>query len=81
MVEKNYQGKIVDFYSKKKKEDTSLKPVGYYVKQNRGKLLNELIKRQVETIDQIKEINLNGYLFNEVESFDSEFYFIKPFKK
>jgi len=81
VVQKNYEGKIIDFYFKEEKEDGSLKTVGYYVKHNRGKLLNELIKKQVESIDQIKEINLDGYVFNEDESAENELYFIKPFEK
>jgi cytoplasmic iron level regulating protein YaaA (DUF328/UPF0246 family) len=81
VVEKNYEGKIIDFYFKEEKEDGSLKTVGYYVKHNRGKLLNELIKKQVESIDQIKKINLDGYVFNEDKSAENELYFIKPFEK
>ena len=80
VVEKNYQGKIIDFYFKEEKEDGGLKTVGYYVKQNRGKLLNELIKNQVKSIDEIKEIQLDGYKFNEEESDENNFYFIKPFE-
>ncbi len=68
------------FYFKEEKEDGGLKTVGYYVKQNRGKLLNELIKNQVESIDEIKEIQLDGYKFNEEESDENNFYFIKPFE-
>ncbi|MFW5809939.1 MAG: YaaA family protein [Halanaerobium sp.] len=80
VVEKNYQGRIIDFYFKEEKEDGSLKTVGYYVKQNRGKMLDQMIKKQVESIDQIKEIKLDGYIFNEEHSAENEFYFIKPFE-
>jgi len=81
VVEKNYQGKIIDFYFKEEKEDGSLKTVGYYVKQNRGKMLDQLIKNQIESIDEIKEIELDGYVFNEEHSGENEFYFVKPFEK
>ncbi|PTV97766.1 hypothetical protein C8C76_12317 [Halanaerobium saccharolyticum] len=81
IVENNYQGEIIDFYFKEENEDGSLKTVGYYVKHNRGKLLNELVKNQIESTDQIKNINLDGYVFNEEKSSESEFYFIKPFEK
>src|SRR6056297_3809070 len=74
VVEKNYKGKIIDFYFKEKKEDGSLKTVGYYVKQNRGKMLNQMIKNQVKSIAQIKKINLDGYLFNKEKSSENEFY-------
>ena len=80
VVEKNYKGRIIDFYFKEEKEDGSLKTVGYYVKQNRGKMLDQIIKNQVETIDEIKEIELDGYKFNEEHSDENEFYFIKPFE-
>ena len=81
VVEKNYQGKMIDFYFKEEKEDGSLKTIGYYVKQNRGKLLNKMIKKQVETLDQIKEIELDGYKFDKKRSDDKNFRFIKPYKK
>jgi len=81
VVEKNYQGKIIDFYFKEEKEDGSLKTVGYYVKQNRGRMLEQLIKKQVESLEAVKNINLEGYVFNEDHSSENEFYFIKPFEK
>lgn len=81
VVEKNYEGKIIDFYFKEEKEDGSLKTIGYYVKQNRGKLLNEMIKNRVTSIDRIKEIELDGYKFNAEHSEEQEFRFIKPYKK
>ncbi|TDO86479.1 hypothetical protein DFR79_11452 [Halanaerobium saccharolyticum] len=81
VVEKNYQGKIVDFYFKEEKENGSLKTVGYYVKQNRGKMLDQLIKNQVKSLEEIKEIELDGYQYNEEHSDGKNFYFIKPFEK
>jgi hypothetical protein len=80
VVEKNYQGKMIDFYFKEEKEDGSLKTVGYYVKHNRGKLLNEMIKNKVKSLDQIKEIELDGYKYNEEHSDADEFYFIKAYQ-
>jgi len=80
VVEDNYQGKIIDFYFKEEKEDGSLKTMGYYVKHNRGKLLNELIKKQINNVDQIKNIDFDGYKFDEKRSDEQEFKFIKPFK-
>lgn len=80
VVENNYQGKIIDFYFKEEKEDGSLKTVGYYVKNNRGKLLNELIKNQIESIKEIKKIELDGYKYNEKHSDSNQFYFIKPYQ-
>ncbi len=77
VVEKNYQGKIIDFYFKEEKEDGSLKTIGYYVKQNRGKLLNELIKKQINSLDEIKKINLDGYEYDEERSDENNFMFIK----
>lgn len=81
VVEQNYQGQMIDFYFKEEKEDGSLKTVGYYVKNNRGKLLNELIKKQVNTLDQIKEINLDGYKYDEERSDDKDYYFIKAYQE
>jgi len=80
VVKKNFQGKLIDFYFKEEREDGSLKTAGYYVKQNRGKLLNELINNKVETLDEIKEINLDGYVYNEEKSDEEEYWFIKPYQ-
>ena len=81
VVEKNYQGKIIDFYFKEEKEDGSLKTVGYYVKQNRGKLLNEMIKKQVNSLDEIKKMELDGYEFDEKRSDENNYKFIKTYKE
>ena len=80
VVEKNYQGKIIDFYFKEEKEDGSLKTIGYYVKQNRGKLLNEMIKNQVNSIEKIKEIELDGYKFDPQRSDENNYKFIKAYE-
>src|SRR6056297_90140 len=77
----NYEGKVIDFYFKEEKEDGSLKTIGYYVKQNRGKLLNELIKNQIKSLDEIKSIELDGYKFDEKRSDEQEFRFIKPYSE
>jgi len=79
VVKKNYQGKMVDFYFKEEKEDGSLKTIGYYVKQNRGKLLNELIKNKVKSLEEIKDIELDGYKYDEERSDEDNFRFIKPY--
>ena len=81
VVEKNYQGKIIDFYFKEEKEDGSLKTVGYYVKQNRGKLLNEIIKNQLNSLAEIKEMKLDGYKFDEKRSDENNYKFIKAYKE
>ena len=79
VVKKNYQGKMIDFYFKEEKEDGSLKTIGYYVKQNRGKLLNELIKNKVKSLEEIKDIELDGYKYDEERSDEDNFRFIKPY--
>ncbi|MGM0410444.1 MAG: YaaA family protein [Bacillota bacterium] len=80
VVEKNYEGKIINFYFKEEKEDGSLKTIGYYVKQNRGKLLNEMIKNQVNSLDDIKKIELDGYKFDKKRSDKNNYKFIKAYK-
>ena len=79
VVKKNYQGKMVDFYFKEEIEDGGLKTIGYYVKQNRGKLLNELIKNEVKSLEEIKDIELDGYKYDEERSDEDNFRFIKPY--
>lgn len=79
VVEKNYQGKIIDFYFKEERKDGSLKTVGYYVKQNRGKLLNKLIKNKITSLNKIKEMNIDGYKFEPQESDENNYKFIKAY--
>lgn len=81
VVKKNFQKRIIDFYFKEEKEDGSLKTIGYYVKQNRGKLLNEIVKKEINDPEQIKEINLNGYQFDKKRSDENNFKFIKKYQK
>jgi len=38
-----------------------------------------LIKNQVNSLDKIKEIELDGYKFNEKRSDQRKFMFIKPY--
>jgi hypothetical protein len=80
VVDRNYEGDIIDFYFKEEKEDGSLKTLGYYVKQNRGKLLDQLIKNQAESLKEIKEIELDGYKYDEERSTEQEYMFIKPYE-
>ncbi len=40
-----------------------------------------MIKNQVESLKEIKEIELDGYKYNEEYSAENEFYYIKPFEK
>ena len=74
VVTDNYEGDIIDFYFKEEKEDGSLKTVGYYVKQNRGKMLNELIKNKVKSLDEIKKIDLDDYKFNQEHSAENNLF-------
>jgi len=78
VVKNNYQGKIINFYFKEEQEDGSLKTMGYYVKHNRGKMLNKMIKKQVESIAHIKEIKFDDYKFDDNQSDEQNFRFIKP---
>ena len=80
VVENNYEGKIIDFYFKEEREDGTLKTIGYYVKQNRGKLLDKLIKNKVKNLDEIKNIDLDGYKFDEERSDEHNYKFIKLYK-
>ena len=80
VVKNNYQGKLINFYFKEEKEDGSLKTIGYYVKQNRGKLLNKIIKKKLNSVAAIKDIELDGYKFDEDRSEKNNLKFIKPYQ-
>ena len=49
-----------------------------YLKQARGKMLNYLVKHHLTTIEQIKNIVIDGYCFNEQLSTNHNLVFLKP---
>ena len=64
----------IDF---KEKKDEVFKSVSTYSKKARGKFLNYLIKNQIDKLEDIKKIELDGYSFNEELSDEKNFIFTR----
>lgn len=47
-----------------KENDNSYKVIGLYSKKARGYLTRYIIKNKIDTIDEIKNFNYDGYIFN-----------------
>jgi cytoplasmic iron level regulating protein YaaA (DUF328/UPF0246 family) len=67
----------IDF---KEQVNEKYKSVGYYSKVARGKMLNELIRLQLEELDKIKTITFDGYTFNKDISTHRQWYFTRKTK-
>ena len=52
----------IDF---KEEKDGAYKSVSTYSKKARGKFLNYLIKNQIDSLEEIEKINLDGYTLNK----------------
>ena len=64
----------IDF---KEKKDGVFKSVSTYSKKARGKFLNYLIKNQIDKLEDIKKIELDGYSFNKELSDEKNFIFTR----
>ena len=55
----------VDF---KEVRDGKLKSIVSYMKQARGQMLKEIITRKIEDFDEIKKLDINGYVYDPYNS-------------
>ncbi|WP_296111734.1 peroxide stress protein YaaA [uncultured Anaerococcus sp.] len=55
----------IDF---KEVRDGKLKSVVAYMKQARGAMLREIITRKIEDVDEIKKLDINGYVYDPYNS-------------
>lgn len=64
----------VDF---KDLRDGKLKSIVAYMKQMRGRMLKEIITNKIEDIEKIKEIDIDGYYYDEDESTEDNLVFVR----
>ena len=65
----------VDF--KEKSKDNSYKTVGIYAKKARGKMVNYLVLNRIETLEEVKKFNVDGYAYDKELSNDSNMVFAR----
>jgi len=76
-----HQEHIININFFEEQKDKSLKVISYNAKKARGIMVNELILNLVKDINQIKEFNIDGYIFSQEQSDDKNFCFIKKYNK
>lgn len=64
----------VDF---KEVRDGKLKSIVSYMKQARGAMVREIIKNKIEDIDQVKNLNINGYTYDPYNSTPDTLTFVR----
>ena len=71
--------KVIDIISLDFREEKNgiFKSVSSYSKQARGKFLDYIIKNRIEDVEEIKNIEIAGYKFNENLSDERNFIFIR----
>lgn len=64
----------ITFYQR---QNEQLKSISMHVKLMRGKMAHHILSNQISDKHQIKEISIDGYLYDPVLSSDQEYVFIK----
>lgn len=64
----------VDF---KEVRDGKLKSIVSYMKQARGQMLKEIIRRKIEDIEEVKRLNINGYVYDPYNSTPDTLTFVR----
>ncbi len=86
LASKEYTGTIRPFLKKddrfvtvdfKDVRDGKLKSIVAYMKQMRGRMLKEIITNKIEDIEKIKEIDIDGYYYDEDESTEDNLVFVR----
>lgn len=78
LIDQNaFHEKIIDINFKEYNKKGQLRVVAARAKKARGLFLNEMIKRCVTNIEDLKDITVLGYTFNEKLSARNRFAFIK----
>ncbi|PKK95114.1 MAG: peroxide stress protein YaaA, partial [Tenericutes bacterium HGW-Tenericutes-5] len=74
---KNYSGRMINIEFYEESDELELKVVSYNAKKCRGKMLDFLIKNQIEDLDLIKEFSYENYIYSENLSKPDNFYYLK----
>lgn len=67
---------FIDFMEIK---DDKIKRNAMIIKKARGQMLNQLILSEIETLDELKKLNIDGFIFNETASHHHVLSFIKEY--
>lgn len=73
----NYNGVFINVDFKEYDKNNKLRVVAARAKKARGLMLNDMIKNQISTIEELKKIEVLQYVFNEKISDDHQLVFIR----
>lgn len=74
---KKHRNNMVNIDFKEKKDNGSLRTISYNAKKARGQMLDMMIKSQIKQVNDIKELDVDGYHFSEVHSKEKHLVFVK----
>lgn len=76
---KELQATVINVHFLAKKKNQEPKIIAILAKKARGVMADFLIKNQINSVNEIKSFNKEGYLFSKSLSDDQNLYFIKPY--
>ena len=74
---KDLKGKVITPVFKDEKNGT-FKVISFYAKKARGMMADFIVRNQVESIEDLKAFNADGYQFNKKASNDDTLVFLRP---
>lgn len=69
---------LIHIHFLEEQADHSLKVISYNAKKARGTMANKIIENLMEDLNDIKEYQIDGYIYKEDLSNDKNLYYIKP---
>ena len=73
-IDEKYKVVTISF---KENRDGKYKTIGTYAKKARGLMARYILKNKIDILEDIKYFNEDGYSFNEEQSDDNNFIFIR----
>jgi len=78
---KNHSDKMIDIQFKQENQSGQLKTIAVHAKKARGHMLNQMVLHQIEDLDQLKSLNIDGYQYRESLSNHQKYVFVKAYQQ
>ena len=70
---------MINIHFKEEQKDGSLKVISYNSKKARGQMVHALISNQINEVEKIKDLHIDGYELDEAISDSCNYYFVKAY--
>lgn len=70
------KGQVITVHFQEKRED-KYKVIAFNAKKARGAMTHQIVKYKITDIEQLKDLEINGYLFNKGLSLETDLVFVK----